>query len=278
VSPSTKKAQRTKARARYERYLERRAHKQRRQLFWRRVGIGALIFVLLAGMGYIGLRLLAGGGDDTGPAPTAAPTPVQPVVDGCDKVTLTPNSDPQQFAKAGQALEAGKPASLSLQTNCGDIEIALDTEDAPNTSNALAFLANAAWYDGSSCHRLTTAKSGIYVLQCGDPTGTGAGGPGFTTKDENVPKDGSYPAGTVAMAEAAGSDAGSQFFIVYKDTTLPADYTVVGQVTAGLDIVKKVADAGVTGGAGDGTPAQPVVIQRATVQQGSSPSPSAGQG
>jgi len=263
VSPSTKKAQRAKARARHERYLERRAHRERRRLFWRRVGIGSLIFVLLAGMGYIGLRALANSGSGADTTPVAAPTPIPPVVDGCDKVTLTPNSAPQQFAKAGQAISADKPATMTLQTNCGTIEIALDTKAAPKNSNALAFLANAAWYDGSSCHRLTT--SGLYVLQCGDPTGTGSGSPGFTTPDENVPKDGKYPAGTVARAEAAGSDAGSQFFIVYRDSTLPPQYTVVGQVTKGLDIVKKVAEAGVAGGGSDGAPTQPVVIQRATV-------------
>lgn len=278
MSPSTKKAQRAKARAKHERYLERRAKKQQRRLFWQRVGIGALIFVLLAGMGYVGLRALAKSGSSNDQTPAAAPTPVQPTVPGCDKVTLTPNSDPQQFAKAGQTLKPGQPATLNLQTNCGTIAIKLDTKDAPNNSNALAFLAKAAWYDGSACHRLTTKASGTSVLQCGDPTGTGSGTPGFTTKDENVPTDGVYPAGTVAMAEPQGGEAGSQFFIVYEDTKLPAQYTVVGQVTQGLDIVKKVAAAGVDSTTGDGAPVQPVVIQRATVEQGSSPSASAGQG
>ena len=273
MSPSTKKAQRAKARARYERYLERREHKLRRQRMWRRVGYGALILAVLAGLGYVGVRALAGSSTDPAalqtqpsPKPAPAPTTVKPVVAGCDTAVVKPIASPPQFDQPGQALTGAKPATLRLQTNCGDIDIALDTAAAPDNSNNLAFLANQAWYDASACHRLTT--KGIYVLQCGDPTGTGNGGPGYTVPNENVPKDGRYPAGSVAMAEPQGGDAGNQFFIVYRDSMLPAAYSLVGTVTQGLDRVKQVAAAGVQGGGYDGRPAQPVVIKRATVQAG----------
>jgi peptidyl-prolyl cis-trans isomerase B (cyclophilin B) len=264
VSQSTKRAQRARAKARYDKYLQRRERKRRRQQLWRRIAIGAVIATLLIGMGYVGVRALVSSGSDAG-QPVAAPTPVPPVAPGCQEAVVAPVASPPQFNEPGKALKAGKPASLSLQTNCGIIDIRLDTSAAPKNSNSLAFLTNKAWYDASSCHRLTT--QGIYVLQCGDPTGTGTGGPGFTTADENVPKDGVYPAGTVAMAEPQGGQAGSQFFIVYRDTKLPAQFTVVGQVTGGLDVVRRVAAAGVKGGGSDGPPAQPLVIKRATVKQ-----------
>jgi peptidyl-prolyl cis-trans isomerase B (cyclophilin B) len=107
------------------------------------------------------------------------------------------------------------------------------------------------------------------VLQCGDPTATGTGGPGFELPDENLPTaDGvNYPAGTVAMANAGPGTSGSQFFIVYEDTTLPASYTIWGEVSSGLDIVKKVAEAGVAGGGTDGSPAAPIGIEKAVSQE-----------
>ena len=101
------------------------------------------------------------------------------------------------------------------------------------------------------------------------PTNNGQGGPGFTVPDENLPSNGSnnYPAGTVAMANAGAGTAGSQFFIVYKDTTLPANYTIWGKVVSGLDVVSNVAAAGVQGGGTDGKPAQPIVITKATTRE-----------
>lgn len=103
------------------------------------------------------------------------------------------------------------------------------------------------------------------MLQCGDPSGSGTGGPGYQVPDENLPKEGgvTYPAGTVAMANAGPGTSGSQFFIVYQDTTLPSSYTIWGEVTEGLDVVQAVAAAGVAGGSGDGPPAQPIGIVKA---------------
>jgi peptidyl-prolyl cis-trans isomerase B (cyclophilin B) len=105
------------------------------------------------------------------------------------------------------------------------------------------------------------------VLQCGDPTGSGSGGPGYQFGEENLPADAenNYPAGTVAMANAGPGTNGSQFFLVYEDTTLPPSYTVFGTITEGLDVVRTVAEAGVEGGGGDGAPAQPVSIERVEI-------------
>lgn len=163
------------------------------------------------------------------------------------------------------APEGGTASTLTLTTNCGDIVIALDAK-APATVSSAVFLAQDGFYDNTACHRLTTA--GIFVLQCGDPLADGTGGPGYTVPDENLPADGTanYPAGTVAMANAGPGTSGSQFFIVYDDTTLPGDYTIWGTVTEGLDLVKEIASVGVADGSGDGSPRQPVFIESATVQ------------
>jgi peptidyl-prolyl cis-trans isomerase B (cyclophilin B) len=141
---------------------------------------------------------------------------------------------------------------------------------APITITQLATLARGGYFNDSLCHRLTT--KGLYVLQCGDPTATGGGGPNFTYRDENLPAEGlyNYPAGTVAMANSgpgvngAGTN-GSQFFLVFADTTLGANYTIWGTITQGLDIVKAIAKAGVKGGGADGTPNQPIAINRVIV-------------
>jgi peptidyl-prolyl cis-trans isomerase B (cyclophilin B) len=153
---------------------------------------------------------------------------------------------------------------MKLTTNQGDITIALDPQ-APITDSSMAYLAGKGYFNGTNCHRLTT--QGLFVLQCGDPKGTGKGGPGYQIPDENLPAAvaNNYPAGTVAMANSGPNTNGSQFFIVYKDTTLSPDYTVWGKVTSGMDVVDKVAAAGVQGGAMDGPPALPITIETATV-------------
>ena len=155
---------------------------------------------------------------------------------------------------------------VTLATSIGDIGLELDADSAPCTVNSFVSLAEQGYFDGTTCHRLTTAASGISVLQCGDPTGTGRGGPGYTIKDE-VSGDETYPAGTLAMAKTPAPDSGgSQFFIVYGDTPLPAEYTVFGTVDEeGLKLVQGVGEAGTDTGAPDGAPATPVDIESATV-------------
>ncbi|MFZ0322683.1 MAG: peptidylprolyl isomerase [Actinomycetes bacterium] len=267
MSPSKKQAQRAAARERYERYLERRQHKLHRKQLVRR-GVYLLLAVSLAlGLTWWGFVAFGSSAPDPAaavPTPSASSSTDTAASKICTPTTVSPIAKPKQFTGPKQVLKQG-PATLTLATNCGDIDIALQTAKAPKNSNSVAFLAEQGYYDATSCHRLTT--QGIFVLQCGDPTGTGSGSPGYTVADENVPADGAYPAGTVAMAEPSNGDAGSQFFIVYDDTKLPPNYTVVGEVTKGLAAVRAVAKAGVQGGGSDGAPAQPVVIDRATVTQ-----------
>ena len=157
---------------------------------------------------------------------------------------------------------------MKLATNCGDIVIAMDVAKAPKTTNAIAYLANKGFYTNKNCHRLVV--TGIYVLQCGSAQLNGQGNPGFTLPDENLPKNGpnDYPAGSVAMANAGPKTGNSQFFLVYKDMSLPPNYTLWGHITSGLNVVQYVAAKGVAPGSpdlGDGPPAQPVVIKSATI-------------
>lgn len=153
---------------------------------------------------------------------------------------------------------------ITLYTNCGNIVFTAFGKKAPTTVSVFSFLAKKGYFNKTLCHRIVTV--GIFVLQCGDPTGTGRGGPGFSFKDENLPKyiANNYPAGTIAMANAGPGTNGSQFFIVYKDTTLPAAYTIWGHVTSGLNIVQAVATKGVSA---DGmSPAQSIALLKVSIK------------
>jgi len=167
--------------------------------------------------------------------------------------------------------------SVAMTTSAGPIGLTLNRAEAPCTVNSFVSLAGQGYFDGTSCHRLTTGE-GLKVLQCGDPTGTGTGGPGYTIPDE-VPTTlapspsgqgtVTYPRGTLAMAKTAQPNSGgSQFFLVYADSTLPPEYTVFGTIDdAGLKTIDEVAAAGAddSNGAGDGKPKTPVEIQTVTV-------------
>ncbi|MBZ5734029.1 peptidylprolyl isomerase [Nocardioides sp. TRM66260-LWL] len=155
----------------------------------------------------------------------------------------------------------------TMSTNIGDFQLTLDADRTPCTVNNFVSLAEQGYFDKTPCHRLVT--EGIYVLQCGDPTGTGTGGPGYTIPDE-LKGDEDYSAGALAMAKTQFPDSGgSQFFIVYADSTgLPKDYTVFGKVdAAAVKAIAQVAKAGTKGGQTptDGAPAKPVDITKVTV-------------
>lgn len=157
--------------------------------------------------------------------------------------------------------------TFTLKTNCGDIQIEADGINAPLTVVSMTYLANKGFFDKSPCHRLTT--QGIFVLQCGDPSGTGSGGPAYTAPDENLPTGSGniYPAGSVAMANSGPGTNGSQFFIVYEDNSkLGPNYTLWGKIVKGLEIVKAVAALGSnnSNGPGDGRPNQPIAIEKAS--------------
>jgi peptidyl-prolyl cis-trans isomerase B (cyclophilin B) len=160
----------------------------------------------------------------------------------------------------------------ALTLNATPLSVELDGAAAPQAVSSTISLVEQGFYDGLTCHRLTT--EGIFVLQCGDPAGDGSGGPGYSYGPiENAPQDGVYPAGTIAMARQSGNaeSQGSQFFIVYDDTTLPADaaggYTVIGRVTSGLDALRTdITGLGTADGSTDGAPAVPVSITGFTLE------------
>jgi peptidyl-prolyl cis-trans isomerase B (cyclophilin B) len=149
--------------------------------------------------------------------------------------------------------KAAHPYIAILHTTQGTIVIKALTAQAPCTTFSFRFLAERHYFDRTHCHRLTT--QGIFVLQCGDPTGTGSGGPGYTFNDENL-TGATYPAGTVAMANAGPNTNGSQFFFVWKDTTLAPLYTPFATVIKGMNVLARIAAAGddSQNGPGDGYP------------------------
>jgi cyclophilin family peptidyl-prolyl cis-trans isomerase len=204
--------------------------------------------------------LLAGcGGDDGGDTEQASNLP-----EGCTEaaapVAKEAKAEPPKDDLAG-------PARAVVQTSCGSFTIELDTSSSPKTASSFASLAEQGFYDGLSFHRVVRG----YVIQGGDPTGNGAGGPGYTV-DEPPPETTTYLRGTVAMAknqvEPPGR-SGSQFFIVTApaDAGLPPDYALVGKVTEGLDTVERIDQLGDPSGA-DGPPVEPVVIEAIRIERG----------
>ena len=149
--------------------------------------------------------------------------------------------------------KAAQPYNAVLHTTQGTIVFSARTTAAPCTTYSFRFLAEHGYFNGTHCHRLTVQF--IYVLQCGDPTGTGSGAPGYSFNDENL-AGATYPAGTVAMANAGPNTNGSQFFFCWKDTPIPPFYTPFGTVTRGMNVLQKIAAAGddQQNGPGDGYP------------------------
>ncbi len=268
------------ARAKAERQQARRSDAEARRRRTQQI-IGGLVALAVVIGGVTWFTLNRSGdtvADDTSvvtpsPAPTSAePTPPNPSPTGTEQpvpgCTPPPQTRPDDLSFPDgpeQVIAEGTDYTLQLATNCGPISIQTLPDLAPETVNSMVFLTEQGYFDLTACHRLTT--EGIFVLQCGDPAGNGTGGPGYVVPDENLPADGAdnYPAGTVAMANAGPGTAGSQFFIVYENTTLPGAYTIWGEVTEGLDLVRAIAAAGVSGGGLDGPPAQQVVVEQATV-------------
>jgi peptidyl-prolyl cis-trans isomerase B (cyclophilin B) len=283
------KRERQLAREHYERQQARRAAQAAKRR--RNQQVAAVVVAVLVIIGGIALLSAKLGGDDTVSAgkpggkasasasPTASdsasPSPSSSESTAASGCTYTKSGEASKDVglptyDPAKAASYKKPFSVDLATDQGDITNAMDAAKAPCTTNSFKHLAQAKYFDGTSCHRLTT--NNIFVLQCGDPTASGSGGPGYQYGEENLPGEGenNYPAGTVAMANAGTGTNGSQFFLVYKDTTLPANYTIFGTVTKGLDVVQKVADAGSddSNGTGDGKPKLPITIKTATVGKG----------
>lgn len=265
---STRERQRAAARARLEREMAERAAtaRKRRQL---QAGIGAGVVLLLVAAGTVWLVSALGGDDDTDSASSGGVTCAWTEIPG-DQVTpqtkdvgLPPTNPPNSGSQ-----------TMTFDTSVGKITAKMDLAAVPCTAASFNHLAEKKFFDNSKCHRLVT--EGLKVLQCGDPSATGdgyretdgTGGPAYRFPEENLPteKRPPYPAGVIAMANSGQpASTGSQFFIVFGDSQLDANYTVVGTITEGMDLVEQIGAAGHDNAfaqqAGGGHPKKEVVIK-----------------
>jgi peptidyl-prolyl cis-trans isomerase B (cyclophilin B) len=247
------------ARERYERQEARRQQKQQRTQRRQRILVLAVVGVLVLGMG-IGLVLSLLSRDD-GTADAAATAPAGP----CQYLTLPAANQTDVGLPPADPGDLG-PLSATMTLNGEPVTITLDSEGAPCTVSSWQFLAANDFFDDTPCHRLTSTET-LKVLQCGDPSGTGTGGPGYRFAEENL-EGATYGPGTVAMANTGGEvSTGSQFFLVWGETELPPTYTVVGQITDGLDVLTDIAEVGSVDGATDGEPAEPVTVDDLVVER-----------
>jgi cyclophilin family peptidyl-prolyl cis-trans isomerase len=229
-----------------------------------RIAIVLAAALALAGCG--GGTPQSAGGDttatETATVEAPATTTGAPPAGGCRSVKA-PTPKPDGGQKAPQAgLDASKTYTVTLETNCGSFTITLDQKQSPHATAAFFALAKAGFYEDTTFHRIVPG----FVIQGGDPTGTGTGGPGFSTVDPPRPTA-RYTRGVVAMAKTGAEPpgtAGSQFFVVTADDAgLPPDYAVIGTVTKGLPVVMRI---GALGNALE-KPTQPVVIAAATAAE-----------
>ena len=280
--------QRRQAREKHRRQQEQRLARQ--QQVRRRWAIGTLAILVVAGVGTLLLVFLPGGGAKKAPAaaskspsasPTATATAVAEPAHHCSYASATPVAKKVSFPPATPDYTDSYQATIN--TNLGKITFNLLNSKATCTVNSFVHLAEAGYFNNTQCHRLLT--SGIYVLQCGDPYATatakldcsatgkiGSGTPGYDFASENL-TGAKYPAGTVAMAnEGSATTNGSQFFIVFKDSTsgLTASYTPFATVSSGLGIVQNVAKDGYScqyAQSGGGAPKKKVIIDSVTIKK-----------
>lgn len=218
---------------------------------------------LLAALALSALALTACSSDDTATASDPAPADEssaaasEPAAGTCSYPADAMGAAKEVSMPPSEPVATGN-VSVNVATSAGDLHVVLDGKVRPCTVNSFLSLAKQGYFDDTACHRLTT--DGIWVLQCGDPTGTGTGGPGYSFADELTGQE-TYAAGTVAMANAGANTNGSQFFLVYKDSPLPPAYAVFGHLdAASIRIVQKIGALGTDTGAPDGAPKQPVTI------------------
>jgi peptidyl-prolyl cis-trans isomerase B (cyclophilin B) len=284
----TNEQRRAAAKRKLERQLERREQRAKRA---RLITIIASVTGVLVVVGAVVATVIITNKDSANTASastttSADPGAPQPAADG----KLPPFAAPAglgqdcQYPAAGEASRKVNPPrtgkipmdeaeiSVSMATDQGNIGLMLNNAQAPCTANSFASLAGQGYFNDTPCHRLTTSDS-LSVLQCGDPTGQGTGGPGYEFANEYptnqyqpdnpaLQQPVLYPRGTLAMANAGPGTNGSQFFLVYKDSQLPPNYTVFGTIDeTGLATLDKIAGAGVEGGGQDGPPATKVQVK-----------------
>jgi len=251
---STSQRRRQLARQRWEKQQARRAEAAARARRRRQILAGVTAVAVL-GASIAGVVVWSPwSGDDVTTTAADEPTDAAAADGSCTYTEAGPPAETIGLPPAEP--NAAATATLTLDGKPVTVELLADV--APCTVSSLAHLAANDYFDGTSCHRLTSSPA-LRVLQCGDPTGSGGGGPGYEFGLENT--DGAtYPAGTVAMAHRSGEPGsnGSQFFLVYEDSQLPPEYTVFGRITGGLDVLTDIAARGTADGNEDGAPKQPV--------------------
>jgi peptidyl-prolyl cis-trans isomerase B (cyclophilin B) len=204
-----------------------------------------------------------GGSSNESASSTTTTTPTTTDAAGCVPVSHPPSKEGSE-KKPTSKLDPSKTYDVAINTNCGDFTIRLAVKTSPNTTASFASLVDKGFYDDTVFHRIVPG----FVIQGGDPTGTGSGGPGYSTVDRPAPGT-RYTHGVVAMAKTAAEPpgtGGSQFFVVTAaDAQLPPDYAVLGKVVKGLDVVDKIGKQGDQATGGEGLPTETVVIQKATL-------------
>jgi peptidyl-prolyl cis-trans isomerase B (cyclophilin B) len=270
-----KERQRKLARERYQRRAVRQAHRDRRTRQWAIAGSAVVVVVAIA----VGGVLFAGRstGTTSTPAatpsasasPTPSPTP-STVAEPATHCTYLPNPPAARKVTMPPATPDYQATyQATITTNRGPIVIDLLNSKATCTVNSFVHLAEAGFYNSTPCPRLSSSES-PYMLQCGDPTGTGSGGPGYEFASENL-TGATYPAGTLAMATSGATDGnGSQFFLVYQDSSLPPSYTPFGKIVSGLNILQNVGKRGYgppLSSVGGGAPKESVEIESVTIKK-----------
>jgi peptidyl-prolyl cis-trans isomerase B (cyclophilin B) len=269
---------RAAARARLERDRALRAEVARRRRRTRTIIAASAAAVVLVGA--VVWVAVANSGDDKkkGKASPKANPSASASSSGCNyRPLVDPSASGSPEPTPSGVREVGKPAAdvprsgkqiMAVTTNQGLIKVEMDLSKVPCTAASFTHLAGTKFYDNTKCHRIVPS---IGALQCGDPAGTGAGGPTYRFADENLPvnRRPAYAAGSVAMANTGQPESnGSQFFFVFKDSDLQPQYTLIGKVIEGMDVLKKIADAGIAAGAqspNEGPPKLETVIQSLTV-------------
>jgi len=223
-----------------------------------------LLFVFLLAA----ILALSACGSSSEPSPTPSPTPTKtPTAQPTPTATPSPTQGGKtmQWSSAPKmSIDQNKQYTATIKTNFGDIVVQLFPKDAPLAVNNFVFLARQGYYDGVKFHRVVKG----FVIQSGDPTGTGMGDPGYKFADEKLTRD--YIAGTLAMANSGANTNGSQFFITLDNlTTLPKKYTIFGLVTSGFDVVKKIGDVPTKLGSDGGlsSPTVDVHIDTITIEE-----------
>ncbi len=273
----TNKQRRQAAQRRLQRQLERRAEqakKRRRNLL---VGVSVITVLVVGGIAWL-ITGISGSDDSTAAAAGSSTSAAPSTPAANERAGQTTTAGPCTYtygaqASAGKAVDAPSgdipvtgTVGLTMTSSAGPIGLTLVRDTAPCAVASFESLARQGYFDGTPCHRETDSE-GLKVLQCGDPTGTGTGGPGYTYPTQVAGTE-TYPRGTLAMANSGQGTDESQFFLVYGDSQLPPDYTVIGTIDeAGLGVLDGIAAAGNDGsnGPGDGAPNTPVTIESMAV-------------